>query len=165
MKTYITPLKFFCDSLQLAKVIYNSNYRPDLILTLWRGGCIPGIVIDEYFKLNDLTFKSFPISVSSYDSNNKSTNQLKFNCCNNVFSLINGINIRNVLIIDDIFDTGNTAYHVINKVKENGGVSKFASVYYKKDKCTLDIKPDYYIETFEKDEWIVFPHEKDGKFL
>lgn len=165
MRTYITPETFFNDSKKLAKKIYESGWKPDLILTLWRGGSVPGIVVDEYLKDKGYSFTSVPIAVFSYSCLNDKPNQLHYICCEEAFKLIlelkNGNKkIPNVLIIDDIFDTGNTMYHVTKRIKKYGGIPKIATVYWKKDKCELDLKPDYYIKTFEKNEWIVFPHEK-----
>jgi hypoxanthine phosphoribosyltransferase len=65
-----------------------------------------------------------------------------------------------VLVIDDVFDTGNTARAVFEKLEPFGAEVKLATVYWKPNQNQTAFKPDFYVR--ETDEWIVFPHELDG---
>ena len=70
-----------------------------------------------------------------------------------------------VLIIDDVFETGNSLVAIIQRLDEKLGKSmpkdvRLATVYFKPEKNQTTITPDYYVH--ENDEWIVFPHEIDG---
>ena len=60
---------------------------------------------------------------------------------------------ENVLIVDDICDTGKTFSNI---KKDSKGFLKFATLFKHKD---CDFNVDFYVE--ENDKWIVFPYEND----
>ena len=51
---------------------------------------------------------------------------------------------RDVLLIDDIFDTGNTLWELIPQIDDLGPTSIRTAVLLRKmDQCKLDLKPDF----------------------
>ena len=68
-----------------------------------------------------------------------------------------GISVRglNVLVVDDVADTGETLKLAVNYLRELGAGHVASCTLYVKPWCKF--KPDYYAETVE--EWIVFPYE------
>ena len=51
---------------------------------------------------------------------------------------------RDVLLVDDIFDTGNTLWELIPQLNELGPASiRSAVLLYKENRCEVPIKPDY----------------------
>jgi hypoxanthine phosphoribosyltransferase len=51
---------------------------------------------------------------------------------------------RDVLLVDDIFDTGNTLWELIPQIDELGPTSvRTAVLLRKKDQCKLELKPDF----------------------
>ena len=66
-----------------------------------------------------------------------------------------------MLVIDDVFDTGKTAAAVRRKMEAIGVEMRLACVYWKPQKNTTNLKPDYFVKDVGS-EWIVFPHEIDG---
>lgn len=159
IKEYITPRQFYKDSKELAENIFKSDWQPQLILPLWRGGSVPGIVIDEYLKYEEWDIETIPMYVKSYNKDNESSKEVQYICCDDIFKYIKEKNINRILIVDDIFDTGNTVNNVINKLGKDIDI-KIATVYWKQDKCTLDLKPDYFIRKINKESWVIFPHEE-----
>ena len=65
-----------------------------------------------------------------------------------------------MLIVDDIFDTGNTAQAVLERLAPYKLDARFATVYWKPTKNQTNLKPDFFVQ--QSDNWIVFPHELDG---
>ena len=70
-----------------------------------------------------------------------------------------------VLIVDDVFDTGNTIVAVIEELKRRARDNtpediRIAVPFYKPTRNQTDIVPDYY--EYETTEWLVFPHELDA---
>lgn len=63
--------------------------------------------------------------------------------------------IKGCLIIDDISDTGETLLHYKSGAYETYEV---VTMFYRKGSL---VKPDFYFKE-KKDEWVVFPWEKQG---
>ncbi len=74
---------------------------------------------------------------------------------------------KRILVADDIFDRGMTIEAVVNKLQEEfpEATVKTVTLYYKPENSLVEIKPDYYLEIFPGDQWVVFPRsvtEADG---
>jgi hypoxanthine phosphoribosyltransferase len=70
-----------------------------------------------------------------------------------------------LLIVDDVFDTGNTIAAVIEELRKRAKDNtpddiRIAVPWYKPSRNETDLVPDYYIH--ETAEWLVFPHELDA---
>jgi hypothetical protein len=70
-----------------------------------------------------------------------------------------------LLIVDDVFDTGNTIVAVIEEItrRARGNTPediRIAVPWYKPTRNQTSIKPHYYLK--ETAEWLVFPHELDA---
>lgn len=70
-----------------------------------------------------------------------------------------------VLIIDDVFDTGNTIRAVVNEIRQRARGNapdeiKVAVPWFKPSRNETDLVPDFYLR--ETAEWLVFPHELDA---
>ena len=78
------------------------------------------------------------IKVSSY-SGTQSTGKIR-----NLIGLQEPIKGRDVIIVEDIIDTGDTALYIINELKKQEPASlKFATILFKPLALKQDIKPDY----------------------
>lgn len=65
---------------------------------------------------------------------------------------------NNVLIIDEVCDTGNTLTLLTDLLKLAGaGVIKTAVLHYKPNKSQTDFVPDWHVQ--QTDDWIVYPWE------
>jgi len=64
-------------------------------------------------------------------------------------------------VVDDVFDTGKTAAAVKERIDATGAEMRIACVYWKPEKNTTTLKPDYFVRDVGLD-WIVFPHEVEG---
>ena len=127
----------------LDKNINKSNWIPDLILSINRGGCIPGVYLSHKMEVKHEVF-SFNIS----------TRNAEVDLYKKLISQYSSI-----LIIDDINDTGKTLSKMSDLFKENLSKLKFAVLINNK---SSSFKVDYYSDEIDKnidDSWIVFPWE------
>lgn len=80
--------------------------------------------------------------------------------------IINKITVDDrVLIVDDVFDTGNTIAAVIDDMRRRSRDNmandvRIAVPWFKPSRNQTDLIPDYFVH--ETDEWLVFPHELDA---
>ena len=161
-KLFIKANELLEDSFNLAWKIYESGYRPNYIIGVWRGGAPVGIAVQEF--LNVLGIKSDHIAIrTSYYSG---IDERKANV--QVYGLnyiINRVKAEDkLLVVDDVHDTGNSINQIILDLREacnkNTPEIKIATPYFKPNKNQTDRKPDFFIH--ETDQWLIFPHELEG---
>lgn len=120
-----------------------SKWNPDLILSVNRGGCVPGIYLSH---LRDV--KHEVICLNKKDDRNNSI-------------YLNKIIDKHlsVLVVDDINDTGNTLADISNIYKNYINKFKFAVLI---DNNASSFNVNYYNKKIDKtvdNSWIVFPWE------
>jgi uncharacterized protein len=136
---------------RLAKMVYDSGFRPDYVLMLMRGGAPIGIIMHEYFRSKGIELKHEEVKAVSYSMIGKQ-HQVAFQG----LEVLQVTKNKKILIVDDIFDTGKTIQSLLYFLGHKKDV-KIATLYYKEKCNTTHIVPDFYIEKTNK--WIVFPHE------
>jgi hypoxanthine phosphoribosyltransferase len=156
-KHFITPLEYHHLCYKLATTIAKSGFKPDLLLGLWRGGAQPCNIISEVFEYLNIPTEHNIIKCHSYDNTNQ--HEVIFDKLGQDFINMYIKFNANVLIIDDIFDTGRTMQAVINNIHNTSNI-KIATVFYKPHANLTNIKPDFTAQVTDK--WIVFPNEIAG---
>lgn len=156
-KIYIDANKVLKDSFQLAKNIYDSGFRPDAMIVLWRGGSNVGMIVNEFFEYKGENPYHGIIKAKSYTGIAKRT---KVNVEGSEHILDKISKGDKVLVIDDIFDSGKTMEKIKELVNRKSDNVKIATLYYKPKNNLTKIKPDFYLN--KVDDWIVFPHELMG---
>jgi hypoxanthine phosphoribosyltransferase len=168
------------DSFVLARKIIDSGYRPDFVIPIWRGGTPPMTYVTGALKRKKIIHEHAPTQGYSYTDIGRQK-EVGIRLIDETIDIINGdsedINgnkkiYKNLLLGDDVFDTGRTIKKFIEKI--NATVKhqfnlKIATVYWKPEANLTEIMPDYYVRTYypisagnEKQyPWIVFPHEVD----
>ena len=71
------------------------------------------------------------------------------------------LNGKQILIVDDIWDSGKTINAVQQRVVAAGGKPTTAVLHYKPTASLFPQQPDYYVEA--TDAWIVYPWELDDE--
>tara|TARA_B100001063_G_scaffold229854_1_gene242434 strand:+ start:300 stop:845 length:546 start_codon:yes stop_codon:yes gene_type:complete len=160
-KLIITAQELIDDSFKLGIKVFESGYQPTTIITLWRGGATVGIVIDELMSYKNIITNHNVLRTSSY----KNTEQLSSVKIFGLDSILERFEKKEkILIIDDIFDSGNTIDTVINAINEKHSCFikdiRIAVPWFKPENNKTLISPDYYLH--ETDKWIVFPHELES---
>ena len=141
-KKYVSFQKVKQNLIEINIKIDQSKWIPDIILSVNRGGCVPGVFLSHMRDLDHevLSFKNI------------------ININNDIIKKIMS-NHLSILIIDDINDTGNTLADI--KKKFNGYFKniKFAVLINNK---SSSFEVDYYGSEIDKNidnSWIVFPWE------
>lgn len=153
-KTFIKAGALLQDSFALARMIFDSGYRPDVLLVLWRGGSMVGMVIHEFFRYKGIEIFHLAVKAESYTGVEKRIEPRIEHAEAVLSTLKRGCK---VLVVDDIFDTGCTLKKVIQLVSKKASEVRTATLYLKNGKSRVDIEPDYCLR--RTDRWIVFPHE------
>jgi hypothetical protein len=65
-KTYISAQQLLEDSFNLGLQIYESGFRPDYIVGVWRGGAPVGIAVQELLHVLGVEADHIAIRTSSY---------------------------------------------------------------------------------------------------
>ena len=170
-KYYINANDLLKDSFQLAALIENSGYIPDLILGVWRGGSPIAIAIHEFFSFKGYEIEHFPVRVSSYTGISEQSNEIKVQGLAYLLEeLIKPENtLQRILIVDDVFDSGRSLATLLLEIKSDYQQLcptlalpeiRLACPWYKPENNKTDITPDYYLHLSE--QWLVFPHELVG---
>ena len=165
-KYYISANELLRDSFVLAEKIYNSGFKPDFIIGVWRGGAPVGIAIQEYLDYLGVPTDHISIRTSSYTGINEQDKKVRVHGLDYIIDNINAEN--EVLLVDDVFDSGRSIRAIFDRMKAKTRRNmpqnmKIATPWYKPTKNITDFVPDYYVH--ETDKWLVFPHELKGLTL
>ena len=161
-KTVISAQGLLEDSFNLGLKVLDSGFRPTMIIAIWRGGTPVGMALQEILAYCGVESDHIAIRTSSYSGVDERGDVV-----------VHGLNYiikkicreDRVLIVDDVFDTGNTIAAVIAELGRRARGNTPADIrvavpWYKPARNETSIKPDYFIH--ETDEWLVFPHELDA---
>lgn len=161
-KTYIDAQQLLDDSFRLALDIYESGYRPDYIVGVWRGGAPVGIAVQELLDVLGVKSDHIAIRTSSYTGIAERARHVKVHGLDYVIRQINSED--SMLIVDDVHDTGLSIQQIITDIstacKKNTPDIKVATPYFKPGHNKTGRTPDFYVH--ETDSWLVFPHELHG---
>ncbi len=131
---------------ELYNKIKESNFTPDVIIGITRGGFLPARILSDFFGIRQVT----TIGVGFYTDINETMPEPKFTekFCYNVKN-------KSILLVDDVSDTGKSLEFTFKylkkmKIKE----IKTATLHYKPQSI---FEPDYFIR--ETSAWIVYPWE------
>ena len=161
-KLYIDSRRLLEDSYHLAWQVYESGFKPNYIVGIWRGGAPVGIAVQELLHVLGISSDHIAIRTSSYISIGKRSKKVSVYGLNYVIKKLESED--SLLIVDDVFDTGLSVNQVIKNLKKackkNTPNIKIATPYYKPSNNKTEIEPDFYIHKSNK--WLVFPHELEG---
>ncbi len=145
------------DSFALARKIYDSGFRPEAIVGLWRGGTPIAVAVQEFFHYLGVECYHTALKTRAYTGIGVYGRPV----IEGLGSLFEHIRPNTpILVVDDIFDSGETAMSVREILGAFTSQLKIATLYYKPLRSKVPTKPDYYLK--ETDAWLVFPHELVG---
>jgi uncharacterized protein len=67
---------------------------------------------------------------------------------------------RRVLVVDEVWETGETMTKVLARVRAAGGVPVSAVIHYKPGRSRVAGRPDHYAATVEG--WVTYPYKAGG---
>ena len=161
-KLFIQSEELLKDSFNLAWQVYESGYRPNYIIGVWRGGAPIGIAVQEFLDVLGVPSDHIAIRTSHYKGIDLRDSQVQVYGLNYIIKQVESED--SLLIVDDVHDTGISIQKIISDLqtacKKNTPEIKVATPYFKPKKNKTERKPDFYIHETEK--WLVFPHELEG---
>lgn len=146
---------------EICRQLSVENWRPDYVVGITRGGCLPAVMISHYMQIPCEMLK---VSLRDDDVNGPESN---------LWMAEDAFDGKKILIVDDMNDSGST----LNWIKEdwpsgcfphdekwnnvwNNNV-RFAVIVNNATSNFNDV--DYYaleVNKFEDPQWVVFPYEE-----
>jgi hypoxanthine phosphoribosyltransferase len=164
-KIYITAEQLERHSWEFAIQLHQSGQRFDWIVGVARGGAQISIYMQEVFCLlrrEDVDYAT--IQAWSYTAIGEAEKDVKIR---NLPGLAAAIRPgQRILVIDDVFDRGNTLKRVsevmADVLVDKAPTIELGALYWKPDNNQTDIEPHFYYRIYAGDDWLVFPHELCG---
>jgi hypoxanthine phosphoribosyltransferase len=130
--------------LSQAEKIRRSGFKPDVIVSLTRGGWIPARVLSDLLEIPDLAVVRVEFYLSVAETRNEPV-------------LTQGVSAvvedKKVLLVDDVADTGKSLQLAREHIRQKGATEVRIATVYRKTFSV--ITPDYYEK--ETRRWVVFP--------
>jgi len=144
--TLITWDKVDCLCRQLVGLLRKANYRIDTIVAIGRGGYVPGRILSDMLGIFDLTSFKIERYQGAYKQHEAFVK----------YSLNADINGRNILLLDDVSDSGDTFAVALDHVMRCGTVNELctASLHLK---TVSKFIPDFYAEVVNEWRWLIYP--------
>lgn len=161
-KIVLSARDLLTDSFRLGIRVLESGFKPTMIIAIWRGGTPVGMAVQEIMSYCGVESDHIAIRTSSY----LGVDQRGAVAVHGLNYIVKKIcHDDRVLIVDDVFDTGNTIVAVIEELtkRARGNMPEDVRVavpWFKPSRNETAIEPNYYIH--ETAEWLVFPHELDS---
>ncbi|GAA0401342.1 phosphoribosyltransferase family protein [Cocleimonas flava] len=162
-KYYISADELLLDSYKLGAKIFDSGFRPDFIVGVWRGGTPVGIAVQEVLEYLGSPSDHIAIRTSSYYGIGKQKKKVRVH---GLDYIIKNINYEDqLLLVDDVFDSGSSIQAIVDTLDKKSRRNtpkdiRIATPWYKPNNNKTDRVPDYFL--YETEEWLVFPHELQG---
>ena len=128
----------------LAEKVRANGKRYDLVVGIARGGIPVAMVVSDH-----LNVKIDFVNVKSYNDIGKRTAPRILS------TLTEGIEGKDVLLVDDLVDQGDTMEFMERYLNDQKPKSLETAVMFRKPWSRVE--PDYYLESLS--EWVVFPFE------
>ena len=167
-KQFVQEEELLNDAYRLAVKVFESGFRPNFIVGIWRGGSTVGIYVQECLQYLGVETDHIAIRTSyrGMDEYLKKIDAVENIRVHGLKYLYENLNRGDkLLIVDDVFGTGKNVSAVINrledKLKRNMPQDvRLAMPYYKPSKNKTSRTPDFYLH--ETDQWLVLPYELTG---
>jgi hypoxanthine phosphoribosyltransferase len=162
-KLFISANSLLRDSMELARQVVASGFRPTFLVAMWRGGAPIGIAVQEVLEYHSIHADHIAIRTSSYAGIDVQNKTVRVHAVDYLVSRLTADD--QLLLVDDVFDSGRSIEAVIAELKGRCRRNwpeqcKIATVYFKSSRNRSSHVPDYYV--LDTDKWLVFPHELVG---
>jgi hypoxanthine phosphoribosyltransferase len=162
-KLFISADSLLRDSMELARLIVRSGFRPTFLVAMWRGGAPIGIAVQEVLEYHAIHADHIAIRTSSYVGIGQQAKTVRVHALDYLVSQLTAE--EQLLLVDDVFDSGRSLDAVMVELTRRCRRNlpekiRIATVYYKPARNRSKLVPDYYVHA--TDQWLVFPHEIQG---
>lgn len=155
-KYFLTWEKIENMCIQIVEQIKNKNIKIDKIIAISRGGLIPGRIISGILNNSNLS----TIRVTFYTKPGVAKDKPHL-----AEDLSTDVTNKNILVVDDVVESGKTLSLTYNYLMERGAKKVFTAALLDKkvDGKVKLMSPDFFAERIEN-KWIVYPWEKFEKY-
>ena len=170
-KVFIDAEDQLLDSYRLGVKIHASDFRPDFIVGLWRGGSPVGIGVQdclEYLgvETDHISIRTSYTGMSAYADMIENVSGIHVHGLQYLLENLEADN--RLLIVDDVYSTGLNVKAVIDQLSDKTRRNmpadiRVAVLWYKPANNRTGRIPDYYLH--ETDKWLVLPYELNGLSL
>ena len=170
-KQFIKEQQLLEDSFRLGVQIYNSGFRPTVIVGLWRGGSTVGIYVQECLqylgvKTRHLAVRTSYQGADSYQDMVDNHADIRIHGLQYLYETLEHDDA--LLIVDDVFNSGLNIDAVINKLSSRTkrnmpDDTRVATIWIKPENNRTQRQADYYLH--ETSDWLVLPYELTGLSL
>ncbi|GGX39401.1 phosphoribosyltransferase [Saccharospirillum salsuginis] len=168
-KQYLHEQQLIEDAFRLGVKIFESGFRPNFIVGLWRGGSTVGIYVQECLQTLGVQTDHFavrtsykglvhyPKLVASPDTEIR---------VHGTDYLVESLNADDrLLIVDDAFSTGHNVSALLGRLRKHlkrnmPADTRIATLYERPSANRTGLRPDYSLHQTE--DWLVFPYELTG---
>lgn len=137
---------FYDMARQLAFLIQQDDYHPDIIIAIARGGYTPARILSDYLGVMDMT--SF--KVRHYTATHKQS------VARIEHPLAADVSGRKILLVDDVSDSGDTFDVAIEHINDSANPAEIRTAVLH-HKIVSKYKPDYYTREVKEWHWITYP--------
>lgn len=137
---------FYDMTRQLAYLVQEDNYRPDIIIAIARGGYTPARILSDYLGVMDMT--SF--KVKHYTSLDRQA------VARIEHPLAADVSGRKILLVDDVSDSGDTFDVAIDHINTSANPTEIRTAVLH-HKIVSKYKPTYYTREVREWHWITYP--------
>ncbi len=144
--TLITWEEVYSLCRQLVQQLRRANFRIDVIVAIARGGFVPGRLLSDMLGIHDLTSFKIEHYQGAYKQHEAFVK----------YPLNADINGRNVLLLDDVCDSGDTFTVGVEHIRQCGTVNEIrtAALHLK---TVSKFIPDFYAGTVSEWRWHIYP--------
>lgn len=164
-KRYIAADDLLVDSFTLAMQVYESGFRPDFLVGLWRGGTSVGIAVQEGLEFLDVPTDHIAVR-TSYEGaveyskrSHKKKAAIKVHGLRYVLERVEAS--HSLLIVDDVYSSGRSVQAVIDKLarkaRRNTPHDIRVAAVWRRLSDHAGPAPDYFVR--ETSGWLVLPYE------
>jgi len=132
--------------LRLANLVRESEYHPDVVVAIGRGGLVPARLLCDYLDIMALT----SIKIEHYLSGSTKQEQavIRYPLCTNIEN-------QRVLLVDDVNDSGDTLDVALQHLVSFGPSEVRTAVMH--HKTTTHRSVDYHARKIVKWRWLIYP--------
>jgi len=167
-KQYIEEEALLIDSYRLAVRVYESGFRPNFIVGIWRGGSTVGIYVQECLQYlgvgtDHIAIRTSYRGMDDYLKKLNTESEIRVHGLQYLYENVNQDD--SLLIVDDVYSTGRNVAAVIDRLAAKSKRNmphdvRVAVPFYRSSQNLTGRIPDFYLH--ETDNWLVLPYELTG---
>ena len=161
-KHYISPGELLRDAYRLGWQVFQSGYRPDVLIGVWRGGAPVAVAVHELLHILGVRPDHLAVRTASYTGIAERQGHVRVDGLDCLAPLVAAE--QRLLVVDDVHDTGLSLQQLVLALEQLYAPFRpeirLATAWYKPGNNRTGTVPDYHVHA--SDDWLVFPHELEG---